>query len=206
MSSASISGGGQSIFDYLQSLRGSQQASQTSSTSSTDPSTATTSTSATTTTDPDGDSNGSSHKVGGHHHHHGGGGGGAFFKQVQSAVTSALQDAQSSGSDSDPNSVIQTAIAQVLKNHQNGSASSTTGDSATGASDTDGSSGGATGSTSGADSKSAFAQLLQSNGIDPQQFHQDFAAAIQAAQTGGSTDPSSVFSSFPTGSAVDTVA
>ncbi len=130
----------------------------------------------------------------GHHHHHGQGG--AFFQQIQAAVTQALQSAKSDGS-SDPNQVVQDAIAKVLQAHgaagQAGSASSNQSAPT-----------GGTGSTSqdGDASRQAFMQLLQANGIDPQQFHNDFLAAIQNAR-GGQVDPSTAFKSFPTGSGVD---
>jgi hypothetical protein len=182
----------QNLFSYLQSLAGSQSTSPTAST---------------TTTTSGSDS--STPSVSGHHHHGGGKGGGAsaFFSQVQSAVTSALQSAQSSGSTSDPNTVIQDAIAQVFKNQQNitGSTTDTSG-STTGTSDSS-----TTGSTSATDTdgstaQSAFAQLLQSNGVDPEEFHNDFLSAIQSVQSGATATASSVFSAFPTGSAVDTLA
>lgn len=134
----------------------------------------------------------------GHHHHHGQGGG--FFQQIQTAVTQALQSAKSDSS-ADPNQVVQDAIAKVLQSHGMSSAqtSSSTGTASQGAT------AGATGSTGqgGDASRQAFMQLLQANGIDPQQFHADFLAAIQQAQ-GGQVDPSMALQSLPAGSAVDT--
>ena len=41
-------------------------------------------------------------------------------------------------------------------------------------------------------------------GVDPQQFHQDFMAAIKDAQQNGNADPRTALQSFPLGSAVDT--
>lgn len=148
-------------------------------------------------------------QISGHHHHHGGGGGGAMFKQIQSAVTSALQTAQANGTDQDPNQVIEDAISSVLKNAGNGtSATSSTIAGATqsatdpdGDGDTDGS-----GAAEGAESaRQSFFQGLQALGVDPQQFHQDFLAAVQNAQN-GNVDPSTAFQSFPPGSGVDTFA
>ena len=43
----------------------------------------------------------------------------------------------------------------------------------------------------------AFFQNLQSLGVDPQQFHQDFLAAVQDAQSGNNVDASSPFKTFP---------
>jgi len=148
-------------------------------------------------------------QISSHHHHHGGGGGGAMFKQIQSAVTSALQSAQANGTDQDPNQVIEDAISSVLKNAGNGT--SATGSTATGArqsvaypdgdGDTD-----ANGAAEGSESaKQSFFQGLQALGVDPQQFHQDFLAAVQNAQN-GNVDPSTAFQSFPPGSGVDTFA
>jgi hypothetical protein len=187
----------QSIFHYLQGLSGSQPTSKTTPT-----------TGATT----NGDASSALQGVAGGHHHRGGGSKGAhaseFFSQIQSAVTSALQSAQSTGSSSDPNEVVQNAIAAVFKNQQNitggaASQSGTTG-STSGASNAGGAS--SSSATGNSTATSAFAQLLQANGVDPEQFHSDFLSAIQSAQSGGSTDPSSVFANLPTGSVVDTFA
>jgi hypothetical protein len=168
-----------------------------------------------TGTDSDGDNDGSSSTsstagllslIGGHHghHHHSAGG---ISSQLESAITSALQNANgttgstsSTGStdSTDANSVITNAIASFLQSSANGTTNTTSG--------TDSS---ATGSTSGTptDPQSAFLQLLQSNGVDPQQFHADLFSAIQTAQQNGTqVDFSKVFSSFPPGSVVDTVA
>jgi hypothetical protein len=46
----------------------------------------------------------------------------------------------------------------------------------------------------------------QRSGIDPQQFQQDFASAVQSVQSGGNVDFASLFQNFPAGSAVDTMA
>lgn len=50
------------------------------------------------------------------HHHHGHGGGKQLFKQIESAVTSALQALPSDGT-GDPNQAIVKAITEVLKNN-----------------------------------------------------------------------------------------
>src|SRR5579862_4791494 len=55
---------------------------------------------------------------GAHHHHHAHGGGGEtganFFKSIQSQVTNALQDAQSSGSTADPNQIVEDTISKIF--------------------------------------------------------------------------------------------
>jgi hypothetical protein len=139
---------------------------------------------------------------GGRHHHHGGGGG-AFFSKIQSAVSNALQQAQS-GDATDPNQAIQNAIESVLK----GGGDPTNGASTDGSTSlTDPSATDPSATTAASSdpqqSQSAFFQTLQQFGVDPQQFHQDFLSALQNAQN-GNADPSSVFQSFPPGSAIDT--
>ena len=106
--------------------------------------------------------------------------------------------------------MIQNAIAQVLKSQQNGSSSSssTSGTTSVAKNDPDGDGDTDTPGVADSDSstsQSTFAQLLQSNGVNSQQFQQDFLAAIQSAQNGGATNPSSVFSGFPTGSTLNVV-
>lgn len=135
---------------------------------------------------------------GGHHHHHGGGG---AMKQLQDAVTNALQTAQSSGSSADPNKIIEDAIAKLLQN-DNGA---TTGTTQGAAADPDGDGDGSAGAT-GAPGTSAqsFQQLLQSFGVSPQQFHQDLLSAVKDAQ-GGQINPLTALQSFPVGSMVDMV-
>jgi hypothetical protein len=193
--SGSGSGNQQAILQYIQGLQQSQSSKQStllksSSSNSNDPSSTIQS------------------LFGGHHRHGGGKGGGksggasAFFSQIQSAVTSALQSAQSSGSSSDPNKVIESAIAQVFKNQQNITGGSSSQASASGSS----SQGSGQTNASSSTTQSAFAQLLQANGVDPEQFHSDFLAAIQSAQSGGTLSASSVFASVPTGSVVDEIA
>lgn len=125
-----------------------------------------------------------------HHHHHGAHG---LRSQIETAVTDALK---SSDGKTDPNKVVQDAIASVFAKIQQGStAGSTTLSTA------------ATSQTAGASStdRQAFAQLLQSYGIDPQQFRQDMQSAMQSSN-GGSVDFSKLFRSFPAGSGVDTTA
>jgi hypothetical protein len=128
-----------------------------------------------------------------HHHHHGSS---AQFQQIQSAVTQALQQA-SSDPNADPNQVIEDAIQKALDNGTAlSSIPSTNADSSTTPSPADPSAGGGI---------QGFVQTLQSNGVTPQQFHQDFLAAIKNAQN-GNIDPSTAFQSFPPGVEVDTTA
>jgi len=125
---------------------------------------------------------------------------GDLFQQIQQAVTSALQSIQS-GSSSNPNQIIEQAIAQALQG-TNG-ASGATGASTDSDGDNDNSGGGAASSLSGAQS---FFQTLQENGIDPQQFRSDFLSAIQQAQQGNPNSTTTAFSSFPLGLSVDAAA
>jgi hypothetical protein len=147
-----------------------------------------------------------------HHHHHRDGGGGQFFSKLQSAVTTALQAAQSDGT-TDPNQAIQNAIETVLKGQNNSSSSdpanSTTPVTQPVDSTTDSTGDPTTGSTTDASSavdpqaaRAQFFQTLQSYDVDPQQFHQDFVSAIQAARN-GQVDPGTAFQSLPPGSLVD---
>jgi hypothetical protein len=132
-----------------------------------------------------------------HHHHHGGGKGGSFDK-IASAVTSALQSNGSSGSTiTDPNQIIQNAIAQVLGG--NGS-SSTCGTSEGTAPSVEGTN--TTGGTSSS-AQSPLQEALQKAGVDPQQFRQDFLPALQSIN-GGQADANTVARTVPPGSVVDT--
>jgi hypothetical protein len=150
---------------------------------------------------------GLANQVGQHRH----GGGGGLFKQIQQAVTSALQQNDSSGTPVDPNQVIEDAIENVLQQNQAGS-TSTTGTSTTGTATTanaqtnsSGTSGKSSGSAAGTSNQQAFAALLAQNGVNAQQFQQDLLSALQGAN-GGQFDAATAFQSFPPGSIVDTLA
>jgi hypothetical protein len=189
---SSISGAGQGLYQFLQGISGVSAAQGASPASAAASTASTSSTSAGTETQ-------GSHR----HHKHGAG---DLFKQIQDAVSSALQSTQSSGS-SDPNKTIEDAIAKVLANNTAG-AQPANGNTTAGASDSDGD--GSAGSTSQTGvaanpARQAFDQALQSHGVSPQQFHQDLLAAIKDAQ-GGQFDPSAAFKSFPPGSLVDLAA
>lgn len=136
-----------------------------------------------------------------HGHHHKGGGGSAISSQIESAVSDALQNAQPG---SDPNQVIQNAVAETLKKAQQGSGTDAQGTGNPTSADSAATQGAGQGAN--AISQQDFQALLKSNGIDPQQFQQDFASAVQSVQSGGNVDFASLFQSFPPGSAVDAVA
>jgi hypothetical protein len=116
------------------------------------------------------------------------------MQNIQNAVTSALQSAKESGSSANPNTVVQTAIEQILSGTNNGTPSTGTTTTATPGTDT----------TPSTTTQSTFAQTLQSYGVDPQQFNSDFLAAIKDAQNGEPVSTANIFGSFPTGTQVDT--
>jgi hypothetical protein len=146
-----------------------------------------------------------------HRHHHGGGGG--FRAKIESAVSSALQSAKSSGDSTDVNQVIQDAISKVLKDGPGnspaaGGPSQAAGNAANSApatgtgQDADATSGPSDpSSTSG--QTDTFAQLLQQYGVSHDQFRSDLQAAFQNAN-GGAPDLSSAFKRFPPGIDLDT--
>lgn len=191
MSSVSgIGGSAQGLYQFLQSL------SSTSSASS--PTAASSSSSSTDATQTLGQA---LQGAAGHHRHHGGGGG--FMKQIQDAVGSALQSAQSSGSTTDPNQIVEDAIAKVLQNNPSSTPASA---QAGGANDPDGDGDGSSAASGGASSASGqtFDQLLQSFGVSAQQFRQDFLSAVKDAQ-GGQMNPLTALQSFPIGSTLDAI-
>jgi hypothetical protein len=184
MSSISISGTGQGLFAFLQQLSGSNQSQAADSTSAA-------SGSGTTASVTSAAADGQSAQGAAVHHHHGGHGG---FAKIQQAVSDALQSASSDGS-TDPNQVITDAITKAL-------GGGTAPDSATDPqSATDASAQTSADATSS--SPQEFKQLLQSYGIDPSQFHQDFMNAVKKARE-GEIDPSTAFQSVPPGTNVDT--
>ena len=139
-----------------------------------------------------------------------------MLAQIQQAVNSALSSSDSSDSSTDPNQVIQNAIASVLQNNAAGAATgtSTTGTSTTGSTAPAGSSTSSGSSSSGAAGQSgssqdstqqAFALLLEQNGVNAQQFQQDLLSALQGA-SGGQFDAAKAFQSFPPGSVINTLA
>lgn len=194
---SSLSGSG--MTQWLQQIAQQQstQAVQTAAAASTSSATGTTGSIASTGSQAGSGSQGVHHG----HHHHGGGGGGNFFSQIQQTVTSALQSAQSNGT-SDPNEVVEDAFTSLLKNMgfgTNSAAAGTTNSSA----GTDSDAADASGRVdSGNSAQQTFQSLLQSVGVSPQQFQSDFLTAVKEAQ-GGSVNPSTAFSGFPTGTTLD---
>ncbi|MGD0461526.1 MAG: hypothetical protein ABSB74_03455 [Tepidisphaeraceae bacterium] len=120
---------------------------------------------------------------------------GVFLSQIQQAVTTALQSAQSDGA-SDPNQVIEDAITKLLKNMGVGSNRAT-------AASTNSPANPSPAQTAPSDSANqAFASLLESVGISPQQFQADFQAAVRDAQR-GSVNPNTALRNIPIGSTLD---
>jgi len=101
--------------------------------------------------------------------------------KLQTAVATALTSAAPG---SDANQTIQSAIATTLNNELSGSSSTPASDPT---------------------SPQAFAALLKSFNINPTQFHQDFAAALQSvnATHGGKVDFGQLFKSLPAGSTLN---
>jgi hypothetical protein len=125
-----------------------------------------------------------------HHRHHGNG----FMQEIQQAVTKALGSSQNNGS-TDPNQVVQNAIASVLNGNSSGAESDGDNDGS-GATDASGS--------PRPISSSTFLSTLQSYGISPTQFRQDFLAALQNVQ-GSQANPTATLQNVPPGLTVDTL-
>jgi len=194
--------GGNSVALYFQNL---------SATSNASASNAVTTTSPTTTTSSTGGTDASQAIQGGRRHHHGHADAGKseFFQQLQTAVSGALQSAQQGGTD--PNKVIEDAISQIFKNNANAtSPSSAKANQPASVNDSDGDGDGSPAEAGGPAGKTqnsalqSFFNTLQSYGIDPQQFHQDFLTAATSAQNGAS-NTSTAFQSIPPGTLIDTI-
>jgi hypothetical protein len=134
----------------------------------------------------------------GKHHHHGGGG--ELRSKIETAVTSALQN---NNGTQDINTIITNAIKQALDPDGDG-------DNATPATATSANANPNASATSGAatpgSAHAAFLQLLQSNGVTPQQFNTDLLSAFQSAVGGTAPDYSQAFSSLAPGSLLNVVA
>lgn len=192
MSITSITGSDQALAQFYQQISGSNSSSTVAAPAA--------AASSATVTDP---STGAqpAQAAGQHHHGHGG-----FFKKIESAVTTALQAAKSDPS-ADPNKVVQDAIAKVFKD--NGQTPPAGTDASAGVKPESDSDADASATQPNADissARQAFAATLKGFGIDANQFHQDFLAAVQGVQSGGSSDTSTLFQDFPPGSSVDTTA
>ena len=126
-------------------------------------------------------------KVGGAHHRHGQGG----LKQMQNAVLNALQTAKASGGTTDPNQAIESALAKIFKSSIAAPSGDTTGTTdPTGASQTS--------------APQSFESILQSFGVTPEQFQNDFMSAIKEAQA-GQVNLNTALQSFGAGSLLDVV-
>jgi hypothetical protein len=204
MSSISGIDGGSSLALYFQNLSATSNTSASAATTATSP---TTTTSSTSNTDP------SQAIQGGHHHHHGHADAAKseFFQQLQTAVTGALQSAQQGGTD--PKQAVQDAISQILKSNpsattqtsaQANQPATTTGADPDGDGDGSRAQAGGPANASATSSLQAFFNTLQSHGIDPQQFHQDFLAAATNAQN-GAVNTSTAFQSIPPGTLIDAI-
>jgi hypothetical protein len=203
MSSLGINGLGQGLSQLFGGFSNTGPASSASGTSSTSAASSATSDGTASSATQSG-----ALRVGGHHRH--GHGFGKQFEQIQDAVTSALQSAQSSGGASDPNKVIEDAIAKIFK--QAGSAPSASGattaaqDSAAndpdGAADVDAPGQADTDNNS---SPQAFFKSLASLGVSPQQFRNDFLAAVKDAQQSGNVDVGAALKSLPKGLTLDAI-
>jgi len=203
MSSFSINGLGQGLNQLFGSFSGASPTPSTSSTGSTTAASSTSPAGAATPAAPP------TQQVSGHHHRHGHGGG-KQFQQIQDAVTTALQSAGSSGSNSDPNKVIEDAIAKVFKQAGTGASSTSPSTSAAGpqqptGSDSDGDGNVDASGQADNSSQQAFFKTLQSLGVSPQQFRNDFLAAVKDAQQSGNVDVSTALKSLPIGSTLDAI-
>lgn len=192
MSIGSISSGLQS---YLQGLSANTSVANLASavgaaaTSSTTGSTASTANSSAAST-----TSGTSSATHSHHHR-------TAMKLIQSAVSQALQQAQTTGTSEDPNKIVEDAIASVFKNGLTSPSETTASDTLAGQSADDP----GTSNNLPDASTSTFLQALQNFGITPQQFQQDFTAAVKDAQN-GSANINTALQSFPNGSNVDVMA
>jgi hypothetical protein len=185
MSAAIVAQAGAGLFQFLQGLTASQPSAASNASSG-----ATANVSSGTTA------------AGGHHHKHGSG----VFDKLASAITSALQSANSSGGTAaDANQTITQALTKIFTNGSLGSTGATDSTSADATDSTDASDDtDATGSsTTGLPQE--FLKALQSFGVTPQQFQSDLSSALKSAQQSGGFDISKLFKSFPTGSVVDAV-
>ncbi len=135
--------------------------------------------------------------TGGHRHKHGGGG----FEKLANAITSALQSVGTGGSATDANQTITDALTKIFKNQS----LSPTGETDPTASTTQEIASPDSTDKTNAGLPDSFVQTLKSFGVTPQQFQNDLNSALQSAQKSGGVDLSSIFKSFPIGSAVDAV-
>jgi hypothetical protein len=186
---------------YLQTLM-QQLAAKATATPAT---TATTPTTTATTTDTQATAGTTQSASSTPHHHHKRA---EFFKQIETAVTTALQTAQSDGSSTDPNKVIEDTIAKFFKDNNISLPTPASGNDASAAASQN------TNSTSQASAqqeaspgsvRQAFFDLLKNFGVSPQQFRNDFLTAIKDAQA-GQANTATALQSIPVGSSINTLA
>lgn len=192
---SSISGTGQALYQFLQSI--SAEAPAQKGTASVAPEAATT---------PATESGADQAVQGAQHHHHRGHGHGALFEKLGEAILSALQSAQSNGSSEvDPNQVIEDTITKFLQDNNitlpgRGAGVPPRAPDADREGDTNA---GGQAQTARNPQVRAFFEALRTFGVDPQQFRKDFMTAIKNAR-GGEVEPGTALKSFPPGSSVDT--
>jgi len=130
---------------------------------------------------------------GGHHHH--GGGGGKLFQKIQQSVLTALQAQSQTPGNVSANQTVQSAIGQILQARFNsvsgGNASSSPTTEEPGDTDVD------------SGSVQQFFQQMQSYGITPEQFRQDF---LNAMQQSGQNASNGQATAIPTGLLVNLLA
>ncbi len=119
-------------------------------------------------------------------------------------MITALDDARSQPS-SDPNKIVEEAIAKVLGNRKPGRGAHVEGIRG-GEPDGDAHFAFAAGVEAQNAAQQAFFRKLQEFGIDPEQFRRDFESAVRNTLSGQEPDPSSAFKAFPPGLTVDTPA
>jgi hypothetical protein len=129
-----------------------------------------------------------------------------FFSAVQSAVTGALQSAKASGTAEDPNEVVEQAIEGVLASAKNGTDFSSTNSTSQSGNPLAGNptAGAGMPDANGTPAQATFYQTLKADGIDPQQYNQDFLNAMRDVMSGGSNPTTSP--AISTGSAFDAFA
>lgn len=129
---------------------------------------------------------------------------GGLLQSIETAVTSSLQHASSSGVDA--NQTVESAISQVLQRTESQKTNSAQS-SQTQAADADADNDATAGSTAETDrtAREAFFQLLRDNGISPQQFRDDLMAAIRSSGE-LQLDRATAFQNVPAGLTVDTAA
>ena len=217
---SSISSVGNGLSAWLQQLQANQDASVTDPSSDTDSSSATSGTSASSATDSLTGASGGVHR-----HHHGGGHrkgidsaledqgvSGSKLSDLRTKIQNAVTSAKSSGQD------VKSAVDGVLKDDgidldkfqqdlgAGGSGASAGTASADATSTSDATSALTASSTPSTSTSASIDSVLEQSGIDPSTFKQSLLSFLDSANSGGSTDTSSLFSGAQAGSQVDVLA